>query len=195
MAFWGTDLSSNTSGDPKRKFRWKVQIGNIGDGTGVIWYAKTVTKPEMTVGDLEHKFFGHTFKFPGSVTWNDLEITLVDPVSPDAAKQTLSIMHEAGYRFPEAGYQNPDAGGLTSISKDKAVDALKPFIISQLDAEGEVIERWELHNPFLTKVGFGDLSYDADELSEISLSVKYDWAKWSAGANKTSTIFTDKYDV
>ena len=149
----------------------------------------------MTVGDLEHKFFGHTFKYPGSVTWEDIEVTLVDPVSPDAAKETLSIMHKAGYRFPESGYQNPDAGGLTSISKDKAVDALKPFVISQLDAEGAVIEQWTLHNPFLTKVSFGELSYEADELSEIALTVKYDWATWNSSATGDSAIFTDDFDA
>jgi len=162
----------------------------VGDGSGVVWFAKTVTKPEMTVGDAEHKFLGHTFKYPGSVTWNDLEIMLVDPVSPDAAKQTLDILHGAGYRFADADYlTGPNA--LYTMAKGGATAALKPFIISQLDAEGNTIEQWELHNPFVTKVGFGDLSYEDDALSEISLTVKYDWAKWSASGN--SEIFKAGY--
>jgi hypothetical protein len=205
MAFWGTDLVAG-DGDPKRKFRWKIQFGGkanmatpslgagtdlgVGDGSGVVWFAKTVTKPEMTVGDSEHKFLGHTFKYPGSVTWNDLEIMLVDPVSPDAAKQTLDILHGAGYRFADEDYlAGPNA--LYTMAKGGASAALKPFIISQLDAEGNTIEQWELHNPFVTKVGFGELSYEDDALSEISLTVKYDWAKWSASGN--SEIFKAGY--
>jgi|TARA_R110002167_G_scaffold137833_1_gene324966 hypothetical protein len=193
MAFWGTDLVAG-DGDPKRKFRWKVAFGAaanlVGDGSGVVWFAKTVTKPEMTVGDTEHKFLGHTFKYPGSVSWNDCELTLVDPVSPDAAKQTLQILHGAGYRFPDDDYLDGD-DALHTMAKGGAVAALKPFIISQLDAEGNTIEQWELHNPFVTKVGFGDLSYEDDGLSEISLTIKYDWAKWSADGN--SEIFKAGY--
>ena len=97
MAFWGQGLTA-ADGDPKRKFRWRVSFGGVG-GADVVWFAKTVTRPEMTIADTEHKFYGHTFKYPGSVTWNDLEVELVDPVSPDAAKQTLDIFHRSGYRY------------------------------------------------------------------------------------------------
>ena len=208
MAFWGTDLSA-TGEDPKRKFRWKVQFGgeanmltpsagegikenlSVGDGTGVVWFAKTVSKPEMTVADTEHKFLGHTFKYPGSVSWSDCELVLVDPVSPDAAKQTLQILHGAGYRFADDDYL-AGANALYTMGKGAATAALSPFVISQLDAEGNTIEQWLLHNPFVTKVGFGDLDYASEDLSEISLTVKYDWAKWSPGV-ADSTIFKAGY--
>lgn len=193
MAFWGTDLSA-TDGDPKRKFRWKVGFGAPGslvaDG-GIVWFAKTVSKPEMTVADTEHKFLGHTFKYPGSVSWSDCELTLVDPVSPDAAKETLGILHAAGYRFPDSNYLS-DPEALMTMGKGGATAALKPFIIEQLDGEGNTIEKWQLHNPFVTKVGFGDLSYEDEGLSEISLTIKYDWASWSAGT-EGSTIFKSGY--
>ena len=206
MTFWGTELGAG-SGDPKRKFRWKIQFGGkvnmevpsvgpgediaVGDGTGVVWFAKTVGKPEMTVADSEHKFLGHTFKYPGSVSWNDCELVLVDPVSPDAAKQTLQILHGAGYRFPDKDYlAGPNA--LYTIGKGAAVAALSPFVISQLDSEGNTIERWQLHNPYVVKVGFGDLSYEDDGLSEISLTIKYDWATWSAD-DVDSGIFRSGY--
>lgn len=195
MAFWGTDLSRGDA-DPKRKFRWRVSFGSanegsqVGDGSGVIWFAKSVTKPEMTVSDTSHKFLGHTFKFPGSVEWNDLEVVLVDPASPDAARQTLQILHSAGYRFPNEQYlSGPEA--LKTMSKSDATVALKPFVIEQLDADGQVVEKWQLHNPFVTKVGFGDLDYGADDLSEISLTIKYDWASFDPDA--VTDIFTTGY--
>ena len=192
MAFWGTDLD-NTNVDPKRKFRWKVSFGGddlqVGGSDGILWFAKTCTKPEMTVGDTEHKFVGHTFKYPGSVSWNDIEVTLVDPGSPDAAKQTLDLLHRAGYRTP--GYAE-DA--LHTMSKGKASEALGLFTIEQLDSNGNTIEKWTLHNPFITKIGFGDLSYEDDGLSEISLTIKYDWAKWNLNNGEgADEIFTDEY--
>ena len=191
MTFWGADLTADLN-DPKRKFRWKVQITTPTGGLGesLVWYAKTVTKPAIEVnGDTEHKFLGHTFKFPGSVTWNDIEMTLVDPgndsMKADAARELLGIIEGSGYKFPTSENM------LETISKGKAKAALGSFVISQLNNLGETIEQWTLHNPFVTSVNFNDLSYDDDSLSEINLTVKYDWAEFksSAADDGTSDFF------
>jgi len=184
MAFWGENLSAGTAQDPKRNFRFKVLFGG---GTGspdvqnkVVWWAKSVGKPKMTVAASEHKFMGHTFKYPGSVTWEPISLVLVDPASPDAGQETLQIMREAGYIFPEAGYeQTANSAAFNTMNKAKAVAALGTFQIIQLDAVGEAVETWTLHNAFFTSVQFSDLSYDSDDLSDITLEVVYDWAKLS----------------
>jgi len=182
MSFWGTQLGSEGQRDPKRKFRFKVTIAGL-EG-GIIWYLKTTGKPEMTIsGDTTHKFMGHSFHFPGSVSWNEIEMTLVDPVDEnkkDAAGKLLAIIEKAGYVYPDANYiDDQSAKSLRTISKAKAVAALKSVVIEQLDADGDTVEKWTLHNPFITKVGFGDLSYEAEELSEISIGFKYDWATFN----------------
>ena len=95
MTFWGSNLDSNMR-DPKRKFRFTVTIGGLGQES-LVWYAKTVTKPTINIGaDTAHKYLGHTFKFPGSVTWDDIELTLVDPAGDkdDAAEKLLKIYNE-----------------------------------------------------------------------------------------------------
>jgi len=178
MAFWGESLSA-TAQDPKRKFRFKVLFGGKAGSTAnqVIWWAKSVDKPKMTVDPTEHKFMGHTFKYPGSVKWEDISLTLVDPVSEDAAQQTLQIMRDAGYIFPEAGYVDNSTLAMNTMNKAKAVAAVGDFQIIQLDSNGKAVEKWTLHNPFFTSVAFSDLSYDSDDLSDIVLTVMYDWAK------------------
>lgn len=177
MTFWGEQLDA-TKSDPKRKFRFKVIIGSLGGG--IVWYAKTTSKPEISIGnDTTHKFLGHTFKFPGSVTWNDIEMTLVDPIDEKASTKLLQIVEAAGYVFPKEGYENTGTRALETISKGKAKAALTSVIIQQLDSDGNVVEAWTLHNPFINKVGFGELSYEDDGLSEISLGITYDWATYS----------------
>lgn len=187
MAFWGEQLGPNSK-DPKRKFRFKVEIGDL--GSGIVWYAKSVTKPELSVPTVtEHKFMGHTFKFPGSVSWNQIECTLVDPVDEDAAKKTLQIFKAAGYIYPDGGYADENNEyAMTTMSKSKAVAALQKFVIYQLDANNNVVEKWELHNAFLTKVSFTELSYDSEDLSEISLTIDYDWATFT-DAEGNSDLF------
>ena len=49
--------------------------------------------------------------------------------------------------------------------------------ISQIDAEGKVIEQWTLINAFVSNVEFGQLSYASEDLVEISVTVVYDYAK------------------
>ena len=190
MAFWGTELDA-TSADPKRKFRWRVQIGGMNEADGLIWYAKTVEKPKMTISsDTTHKFLGHTFKFPGSVTWEDISIVLVDPVQPDAGSKLLNMVHNSGYKFPE------DTTVLETISKGKASKAgIESIVISQLGSDGTtIIEQWTLHNPFIKSVEFDQLAYEEDGLSEVTLGITYDWAKYSVGnLNEGQAVFQSGY--
>jgi len=64
-----------------------------------------------------------------------------------------------------------------TISKAKAAGALGSVVIAQIDSNGKTIETWTLWNAFLTEVKYGDLEYGADDLTEMSLTIKYDWAR------------------
>jgi len=182
MAFWGEGLDA-ASKDPKRKFRFKLEIGGLGATEGIVWYAKSVEKPAINVeAGTEHKFMGHTFKFPGSVKWEDVEATLVDPISEDASTKLLEILEKSGYVYPTADYikdQGARQRSFHTISKGKATAALQSVVIHQLDSDGNSVEKWTLHNPFINKVAFGDLDYGSEDLSDITVGFTYDWATYN----------------
>ena len=140
-----------------------------------MWYAKSVTKPTFTVSETEHKYLNHTFYYPNAVTWNAIDITMVDPGGdPDASATLAGIVSAAGYTPPTKA-TNDD---MTSMSKAKAVGALGQVKVSQIDADGKVIESWTLWNAFVTEVNFGGtLEYGSDSLTELSLKLRYDWAR------------------
>jgi len=56
------------------------------------------------------------------------------------------------------------------------VGAIQKVLIEQLNADGIAIESWTLNNAFITDAKFGDLEYGSDELTELSVTLKYDWA-------------------
>jgi hypothetical protein len=58
------------------------------------------------------------------------------------------------------------------------VDALGTEIkLSQLDADGvNFIETWVVKNPLITSVEFDTLDYSSDELLNITVGIKYDYA-------------------
>jgi len=164
MAFW-TDAQNK---DPKRKYRFVVILGNMPNGA--TWYAKNVQKPSPSLTEEEHSFLNHKFYYPGRVEWNEIQVTLVDPVSPDAAAATAAILQASGYTPPR------NVNSRETISKQKSVNALGGITIEQIDSDGRAVETWTLWNPFIKGIEYGDLSYDEDALGEITLTIRYDWA-------------------
>ena len=161
MAFWST-----ADVEPKRGFRFIVQIG-----TQVVWWAKQVSTPSFDVGEVEHSFLGNKYYFPGRVTWQDLEVALVDPVSPSAVQLTHEILKSSNYEIPSSG------GAKKTVSKAAAVGGLKQVVLTLLDTNGTTREQWTLQNAFIKAAKFGDLDYSNDDLRQITLTIKYDWAK------------------
>jgi hypothetical protein len=164
MAFW-----SEKGVEPKRKFRWLLYW------TGVPQFVvKSVKKPSYTVATTPHQFLNYEFNYPGRVTWTEISITIVDPVQPDSTKSLYKILENSGYVIPS----NYNEGQAATISKQGMVDALGTEIkLSQLDADGvNPIETWVIKNPLITTVDFDTLDYSADELLNITIGIKYDYA-------------------
>ena len=154
--FW----SSNTL-EPLRKFRFQIQIGNGADG--IIWWAKSVTQPSPDVSMSEYQLISHKIKYPGIVTWNDIDIVMVDVGGK--GKQFYSELTGSGY--------NP-SGGMDGMIKEQYKE--QPFIIEKLKADGTPAETWTLINPFIKSIKYSDLDYSSDDLVEVSITVAYDSA-------------------
>lgn len=164
MAFW-----SQADVEPKRGFRFIVQIG-----TQVVWWAKQVSTPSFDVGEVEHSFLGNKYYFPGKVSWSEVSLTLVDPISPDAVALTNQYLIDSGYMIP---VNADDESQWKTISKSKATNVgLENIDIQVVNADGTIIEHWELKNPFIKSVKYGDLSYEDDALRTVELGIRYDWA-------------------
>mgnify|MGYP003651371100 CR=1 FL=1 len=172
MTFWATNFSADaTLKDPKRKFRFLVTLGGLNSDGGQLWYAKTANKPSFAIAAAEHKYLNHTFYYPGSVTWNDVVITLVDPVKPDSTATLAGIVQAAGYKPPTSPTST------TTMSKASAANAMGTVTVQQIAGDGSVLETWTLWNAFVIDLKFGDLEYGGDDLTELSMTLKYDWAQ------------------
>lgn len=162
QSFW-----SDPTVEPKRQFRFLVNIGGIPQ-----WIIKTSGKPNFALGETIHPYLNHSFKFPGRVAWEDVSITLVDPVAPDASREMLNILLNSGYHFPT------DPNDTSTVSKASAVNSLGRVVIAQIGAdEGDIIEEWELVNAWLKAVNFGTLDYESDDLTSLELTISYDYAQ------------------
>jgi hypothetical protein len=183
-SFW-SESANKDSKDPKRNFRFEVTFTGL--QTGKTWIAKKVGKPNFTITESEHTFFNHKFYFPGRTEWQPITLTLVDPVSTDinTAAQMAALAEAAGYVIPKTGSDK-----LKSMTKGKAVAFIGAIIIKQVDGDGNALETWTLHNPFIKTFKWGDLDYTSDDITEMELEIRYDWAELESSSKSAKTTAT-----
>lgn len=158
MAFWSTNNS-----EPLRKFRFIVTFGEE------LWYAKSVSKPSFDVSTSEYQLVNHKIKYPGVVTWNDIDIVIVDTKEKKKGLAYYKDIVANGYNF---------SGGANDgiMKKLSVLWSSKDVLITQLGSDGKKVEEWKLINPFVKSIKFGDLDYSSDDLVEITITVTYDSA-------------------
>ena len=168
--FW-----NDVNTEPKRRYRFELSFTNRNADRAAdipVWTVKSAAKPKANVSTITHTYIDHEFNYPGRVTWEPITVTLVDPVHPDLSYAFLDVLGIAGYKFPRTADISK-----ASLSKKGFKDAIGTVLIKQLDDQGTPVEIWELVNPFITSVDFGGaLSYDDDEMTEVTVEITYDWA-------------------
>lgn len=184
MAFW-TDASF----EPKRQFRWQISFVYGGQATAIEpFYAKKVTKPKLTMTTGEHKFLDRSFKFPGHVNWEDINVIFVDDTGNNVLTRLVGAFGVSNY-LDIGGAPLAKDKKLKTISKGKMSSTLSPnngvpppegpvyIEIKQLNTEGDAIETWRLYNPFIKELTPGaELDYEGDNLVEYAIILSYDWA-------------------
>ena len=141
--------------EPKRKFRWILQIEGID-----AFIVKTTARPQSTIEEVEIPWINHTRYVAGKHKFAPLAVTLHDPIAPSASQQVTewirlhfeSVSGRAGY----ADFYKRD------------------IQLKMLDPVGTVVELWDIRGAFIVDANFGDLNYEGSELAEITLSLRYD---------------------
>ena len=149
-----TDMLPNKF-EPKRKFRWVFMIEGVD-----AFLMKTAARPTFTTEEIAIPWINHHRYVAGKTTFGTLSVTLHDPIAPSGAQQVMewvrthfeSVSGRAGY----ADFYKRDCQ------------------LKLLDPVGTVVELWDLKGCFLTNATFGDLDYGAEDMTEISLSIRFD---------------------
>ena len=141
--------------EPKRKFRWVFAIEGID-----AFLMRTANRPTIATETVTLPFINHTRYIAGKTTFNDMSVTLYDPIAPSGAQQVMewvrthfeSVSGRAGY----ADFYKRD------------------FQIKLLDPIGTVVELWDVKGAFITNATFGDLTYESNDVTDISLTLRFD---------------------
>lgn len=141
--------------EPKRKFRWILQIAGIDAFT-----LKTAARPSLTFDETVIDYINTKRYVAGKQTWNPLSITLHDPIAPSAAQAVMDwvrICYE-----PLTGRM-----GYASFYK-------KDITLKVLDPQGTVVELWDIYGAWIQDSNWGDLDYASSDNVEIACTLRFD---------------------
>ena len=175
--------------EPKRNFRFLINFTELSNLT---FMATKAAKPSYEMTPKDHQVLNHVFKFPGIIKWSDVQVTFVDAMDPNVGSKFYNALRNAGY-------VNPISEGalVTGVTKVQSTRALGEVKIKQLNGGGVVlpagldpgdaigaidatryIEEWTLKNAFIKSVKWGELSYESDDLVNVTVDITYDYATY-----------------
>jgi hypothetical protein len=143
--------------EPKRKFRWIMDIDGIDAFT-----LKTGARPQMTFEETVIDYINTKRYVAGKMTYSPLNITLQDPIAPSAAQKAISWVRLA-YEVITG------RGGYASQYK-------KNFDIKMLDPQGAVVEQWNIQGAWIQDFNGGELDFASSDNAEVALVIRYDAA-------------------
>jgi len=164
------DFWNSAALEPKRNFKFQLYIKGV-----PTYIIKVAGRPNFKVGETPHRYLGKEFWFPGTVSWEPVNVTLVDPIQINSVAIMRDIIVQSGYDWIKPNTPI-NANILSTISKKNAVEAMGLVHLVQIDSDGNTIDSWKLQNAWIASFTPTELSYDSDELSEVQLTLRYDWA-------------------
>tara|TARA_X000000950_G_C13748276_1_gene591528 strand:+ start:413 stop:988 length:576 start_codon:yes stop_codon:yes gene_type:complete len=124
---------------------------------------KGVSRPNLTIDPttLDHINIKRKIR-GGKAEWQDITMTLYDPVVPSGAQATMEwirLSHESV--TGRNGYAD-------FYKKDLTINLLGPV--------GDKVEEWNIKGAFVNSVDFGSMDWATGDPLEISLTISYDYA-------------------
>ena len=143
--------------EPKLANRFIMEINGIES-----YIIKTASRPTFTSEVVELDHINVKRKIKGKSTWDDVNITLYDPIVPSGAQQVMEWI-----RTSHESLTGRD-GYAAFYKKDITFYILGPV--------GDKVEQWTLKGAFITQANFGDLDWSSNDPVAIELTLTYDYA-------------------
>lgn len=122
------------------------------------WWVSTAARPHITQNETEIQFLNTSNWVVGRYTWDQLSVTLRDPIGPSASQAIMEWvrLHSESVTGRQ-GY---------------AVAYKRDLILEMLDPTGTAVSQWIIKEAMITSADFGSLAYNDDGLAEITLQIR-----------------------
>ena len=147
-----------TNFEPKVKNRFVFEIDGIPS-----YLCKAGKRPSIKFETITLDHINLKRKLKGKGEWEDIEITLYDPIVPSGAQAVMEWV-----RLSHESLTGRD-GYAEFYKKDVNLYMLGPV--------GDKIEQWTLKGAFINQASFGEVNWStAAEAAEITITLSMDYA-------------------
>jgi len=146
-----------TNFEPKMSNRFIMYIGGI-----PAYLIKAAGRPEIGNGKITIDHINTRRYIKGRSEWQDLTITLYDPVVPSAAQAVMEWV-----RLHHESVTGRD--GYSDFYK-------KEIVFNSLGPVGDKVEEWTLKGAYIQNAKFSDMDYTGEDLATVELTLTYDYA-------------------
>lgn len=153
-------IKAPLSYEPLRKNRWLLRFpADLGIQE---WWIQSAKRPAIKQKETEIPFLNTSTWVIGRYTWDSMQVTLFDPIGPSASQ---TIMEWVRLHSESASGRQGYAAGYKRDCE-----------LEMLDPTGVVVSKWILKNTMCTTADFGDLNYSQDDLANITITLRFDYA-------------------
>ena len=146
--------------EPKRKNRFIIEFP--ADLDFAEWMVQTAGRPKMSINETEIPYMNTSSWVAGKVLFETMDITFIDVIGPSTSQKVMEwVRQHFESSTGKMGY---------------ATNYKKNLTLKMLDPVGEEVEKWIIYGAFITSVDFGDLDMAADDLTDLTITVRYDRA-------------------
>ena len=146
-----------TNFEPKMKNRFIMNIDGIDS-----YLIKTANRPTISFEPVTLDHINVKRKLKGKGEWQDVEITMYDPIVPSGSQQVMEWVRTSHESL---------------TGRDGYADFYKKDVnFFMLGPVGDKIEQWTLKGAFITSAAFNDLDWASNDPAEITLTLSYDYA-------------------
>ena len=157
MAILTSDEIFFTAFEPKVQNRFIMYVDGI-----PAYIIKGVSGLGFEQGEIVLNHINVYRKIKGKLRWNDLSLTLFDPITPSGAQAVMEwvrLHHESV--TGRDGYSD-------FYKKDVVIDIVGPV--------GDVVSEWVIKGAFIKNANFGDLNFDNDSAAQnITMTLGMDY--------------------
>jgi len=142
--------------EPKVQNRFIMQLDGVPS-----FIMKKVSRPSVDCGEVVLDHINLVRKLKGKCKWQDITMTLYDPIVPSGAQTVMEWVRTAHE---------------STTGRDGYADFYKKdFDIFVLGPVGDKVENWKVKGAYIKAAQFGDLDWATETQVEIQLTIGLDY--------------------
>tara|TARA_Y100000004_G_scaffold136706_1_gene154851 strand:+ start:40 stop:528 length:489 start_codon:yes stop_codon:yes gene_type:complete len=143
--------------EPKVKNRFIMYIEGI-----PAYLIRAANRPSIIFEEIALDHINTKRYVKGKGEWQQLEITLYDPIVPSGAQAVMEWV-----RLHKESVTGRD--GYSDFYK-------KDITFNMLGPVGDKVEEWTLKGAYIANANFGTIDWSVNESADITLTLRYDYA-------------------